>query len=114
MRSRLINSMLGMVGVLSLSSALYAQTAAVPTDKRNEVAKGESAPAPVHDLTGVWMMRNPPGSQRGFTNYTFTKEPPELTAWGEAKYKDAKASNGGEFTLKTTNYPGLTNAELPA
>jgi len=74
-RSGLSNSMLGMVGVLSVSSALYAQTAAPSTDQRKGAATGESTPAPVHDLTGVWMMRDPPGSQRGFTNYIFTKDP---------------------------------------
>src|ERR1019366_4812743 len=109
----LINSMLGMVAALFLSNPLNAQTAAQPTDQRNAPAKGESAPAPVHDLTGVWMMRNPPGSQRGFTNYTFTKDPPELTPWAAAKYKEAKASNGGEFTLKTTNDPVLTKCDPP-
>ena len=66
-----------------------------------------------HDLTGVWMMRNPPGSNRGFTNYTFTRDPPELTPWAEAKYKEAKASNGGEYTLKTTNDPVLTKCDPP-
>src|SRR6201998_3512802 len=91
-RRGLSNSMFGMVAMLFLSNALYAQTAAPRTDQHNAPAKGESAPAPVHDLTGVWMMRNPPGSQRGFTNYTFTKDPPELTPWGEAKFKEAKAS----------------------
>src|SRR5258708_4429919 len=105
--------MLGMVGVLSVSSALYAQTAAPSTDQRNGAANGESTPAPVHDLTGVWMMRDPPGSQRGFTNYTFAKDPPELTPWAEAKYKEAKPSNGGQFTLKTTNDPVLTKCDPP-
>ena len=113
MRSGLSNSMFGVVAVLSISSALYSQTAAPSTDQRNGTAKGESAPAPVRDLTGVWMMRNPPGSQRGFTNYTFTKEPPELTPWGKAKYAEAKPSNGGEFTLKTTNDPVLTKCDPP-
>src|SRR5260370_14958604 len=102
-----------MVAVLSFSGILYAQTAAPPTDQRSEPAKSESAPAPVHDLTGVWMMRNPPGSQRGFTNYTFTKDPPDLTPWAEAKFKEAKASNGGQFTLKTTNDPVLTKCDPP-
>jgi hypothetical protein len=112
-RSGLSNSILGMLAVLFISSALYAQTAATSTDQHNAPAKGESAPAPAHDLTGVWMMRNPPGSQRGFTNYTFTKDPPELTPWGKAKYAEAKPSNGGEFTLYTTNDPVLTKCDPP-
>jgi hypothetical protein len=35
-------------------------------------ATAPSPPADPRDLQGVWMMRNPPGSNRGFTNYTFT------------------------------------------
>src|SRR6185295_7294630 len=71
-------------------------------------AAAPSPPAPVHDLTGVWMMRNPPGSNRGFTNYTFTDpktDPPALTPWGEARLKEAKDSNGGNYTLAETNDP---------
>ena len=113
MRRGLSNSMVGVLAVLSFSGILWAQNAAAPTDKRNAPAKTESGPAPVHDLTGVWMMHNPPGSNRGFTNYTFTKDPPELTPWGQAKYAEAKPSNGGENTLKTTNDPVLTRCDPP-
>ena len=95
MRRSLSNWMFAMVAALLLSNALYAQTPAQTTDQRNAPVKAESAPAPKHDLTGVWMMRNPPGSQRGFTNYTFTKDPPELTPWAAAKLAEAKPSNGG-------------------
>ncbi len=114
----LSNSIVSMVAVLSFSSVLYAQTAAPPTGQRNGAAKGESAkgeskPAPVHDLTGVWMMHNPPGSNRGFTNYTFTKDPPDLTDWGKAKFAEAKPSNGGAYTLESTNDPVLTKCDPP-
>jgi len=112
-RRGLSNLMFAMVAALLLSNALNAQTPAQPADQRNVPAKATSAPAPVHDLTGVWMMRNPPGSQRGFTNYTFTKDPPELTPWAAAKFAEAKPSNGGEFTLKTTNDPVLTRCDPP-
>src|ERR1700689_2367908 len=113
-RGGLNNLLLAMVAALLLSNALCAQTPAQPTDQRNAPpAKAESAPAPKHDVTGVWMMRNPPGSQRGFTNYTFTKDPPELTPWATAKFAEAKPSNGGEFTLKTTNDPVLTKCDPP-
>src|SRR5258708_34259255 len=102
-----------MVAVLSLSSTLYGQTPAPSGDQHNATPKAASAPAPVHDVTGVWMMRNPPGSQRGFTNYTFTKDPPELTPWAKAKFKEAKASNGGELTPKTTHEPVLNRWHPP-
>jgi hypothetical protein len=74
------------------------------------------APAPIHDLSGVWMMKNPPGSNRGFTNYTFTDpktDSPALTAWGEEKLKEAKPSNGGAYTLDQTNDPVLTKCYPP-
>ena len=71
-----------------------------------------SKPAPVRELTGVWMIRNPV-AMRAFTGATFTKEPPQLTPWAEAKYKLAKSSNSGEFTLETTNDPVLTSCAPP-
>src|SRR5271154_2712461 len=115
MRVGIRNLAFGTIAALSLSGALYAQaaapSAAPPKDLTNAAAKSE--PAPVHDLTGVWMMRNPPGSQRGFTNFTFTKDPPELTPWAQAKYAEAKPSNGGQYTLQTTNDPVLTRCDPP-
>src|SRR5713101_7300866 len=101
MRRGFVNSVLLALALLAVPCVSYAQYGAgkaLPGNRNKpEAAKpaASSAPAPVHDLSGVWMMRNPPGSNRGFTNYTFTKDPPELTPWAEAKYKDAKASNGG-------------------
>lgn len=68
--------------------------------------------APTHDPTGVWMLRNPQ-SMRSFAGATFTKEEPELTPWAQAKYKDAKASNNGKYTLQTTNDPVLTKCDPP-
>ncbi len=106
-----------LVAELSLSLAVRAQNPQTPGPGYEEAparkAAVPSAPAPVHDLTGIWMMRNPPGSNRGFTNFTFTKEEPELTPWGQAKYKEAKPSNGGQYTLQTTNDPVLTKCYPP-
>jgi len=86
------------------SASLLAQ-AAKGSDKK-------SAPAPVRDMTGVWMVRNPP-EMASFAGATFTKDPPQLTAWGEAKFKEAKSSNNGKFTLDTTNDPVLTHCDPP-
>ena len=52
-------------------------------------------------------------AMRGFTGATFTKEEPELTDWGKQKYAEAKNSNGGKFTLETTNDPVLTRCAPP-
>ena len=71
-----------------------------------------SKPAPKHDLTGVWMARNPPAI-RAFAGATFTKEEPEMTPWALAKYKEAKSSNGGQYTLDTTNDPVVTKCDPP-
>jgi len=69
-------------------------------------------PTPPHDLTGVWMLRNP-DSMRSFAGATFTKAEPEMTSWAQAKYKEAKPSNGGKYTLDTTNDPVLTKCDPP-
>jgi hypothetical protein len=80
------------------------------------VAQTTSAPAPRRDLAGVWMMRNPPGADRRFTNFTFTDPataPPPLTAWGLEKRKGNRANNSGQFTLDETNDPVLTQCYPP-
>ena len=69
-------------------------------------------PAPVHDLTGVWMLRNPQ-AMRAYTGATFTKEDPEMTPWALEKFKTAKSSNNGKYTLETTNDPVLTRCAPP-
>jgi hypothetical protein len=84
--------------VLLLTGALSAQTT--------------SPPAPKRDLTGVWMLRNPE-SMRAFAGATYTKAEPELTPWAAEKYKLAKSSNGGQYTLETTNDPVLTKCDPP-
>lgn len=76
------------------------------------ILRAQTPTAPSHDLTGVWMLRNPQ-SMRAFAGATFTKEEPELTLWAQAKYKEAKPSNNGSYTLQTTNDPVLTKCDPP-
>jgi hypothetical protein len=45
------------------------------------------------DLSGVWT-NDPPESTRAFQNDTWTAEPPQLTAWGQARFDAAKPSRG--------------------
>ena len=92
--------------LVSLTASLIAQPGSPPAKT------AVSGPAPTHDLTGVWMMRNP-ANMRAYTGATFTKEEPELTDWAKAKYKDAKASNNGKYGLDTTNDPVLTRCAPP-
>jgi hypothetical protein len=79
-------------------------------------APAAAAPAPRRDMSGVWFKRNPPGSNMGFTGFTFTDPktaPPPLTPWGLEKLKGIKASNNGEFKLDETNDPVLTKCYPP-
>jgi hypothetical protein len=108
MRKAVTVSIVVMMGVLMLTGAAGAQTPAAP---KKEAAKGPSPPAPPHDLTGVWMRRTPPG--KFGSGATYTKEPPELTALGKEKFKEAKDSNGGAYTLDQTNDPVLTRCYPP-
>ena len=118
MRNRVMKPAAVFVGALMCAWTLHAQAPQAPRQggAAPPAAARPSAPAPVHDLTGVWMMRNPPGANRGYTNFTFTdpmKDPPALTAWGLEKFKEAKDSNGGTYTLEQTNDPVLKKCYPP-
>jgi len=95
--------------LLVLSRPDYA-AAQEPAGKKENA--GPSAPVPKRDLTGVWMLRNPP-EMRSYAGATFTKDEPELTPWALEKYKQAKNSNNGKFTLETTNDPVITRCFPP-
>ena len=97
-----------LLSVLVCAGVLGAQNA----PNMDKKAAPPSAPAPKHDLSGVWMLRSP-ASMRAFTGATFTKEEPELTEWGKQKYAEARNSNGGKYTLATTNDPVLTRCAPP-
>src|ERR1700719_3328129 len=101
--------------VVSISSVLSAQTAQPAGQQRADaLAKSavQLAPAPVHETYGIWMRHKPKGVEGG-NGATYTKTLPEMTAWGQAKFKEAKDSNGGEYTLGDTNDPVLTKCYPP-
>jgi hypothetical protein len=118
---RMLNCVWILAVLIVIPCASYAQygTGTALPGRRNNLqatSAGTPTPAPTHDLSGVWMMRNPPGSNRGFTNYTYTDPktaPPSLTPWGEEQLKQAKDSNGGAYTLDQTNDPVLTKCYPP-
>jgi hypothetical protein len=115
MRKALFNSSVALLALFVFTSAPLAQNA-MPSSQPAAKAQKPSEPAPAHDLTGVWMMHNPPGSNRGYTNYTFTDpktDSPVLTDWGKQKFSEAKDSNGGAYTLDQTNDPVLTKCYPP-
>ena len=116
MRHRMMTSTFAAVFALAAAATLVAQGAPAGRGGRGGAPAAPPGPAPARDLTGVWMMRNPPGKNGPWTNYTYTdpmKSPPSLTAWGEAEFKKAKDSNGGNFTLDETNDPVLTKCYPP-
>ena len=116
---RVIAPMLAAALVVGVSATLFSQAAPAGQGGRGGAAAPpavSTAPAPARNLTGVWMMRNPPGKNGPWTNFTYTdpmKAPPSLTAWGEAQFKLAKDSNGGTYTLDETNDPVLTKCYPP-
>ena len=74
-------------------------------------APGETAQTPpaasidARDLTGVWT-NNPPESTRTFQNWSFSTEPPMLTAWGQERYEQAKPTFGARSVpVSDTNDP---------
>src|SRR5260370_38552209 len=106
MLKRSKNLLLIALALLAIPCVSYAQYGAgkalSPSGNNRGRAKPNAAPAPApapaHDLSGVWMMRNPPGSHRRYTNYTYTDpktDPPSQTAWGEARSKEAQDESVG-------------------
>lgn len=69
-------------------------------------------PAPKRELGGPWMLRATE-ENRSYYLFTFSKEGPEMTPWALAKFKEAKASNTGAYSLDTTNDPVLTKCYPP-
>ena len=110
MRNCLGSFLLAGIAAVALSSALHAQTAQQPGSAKPAAA---SAPAPAHDLSGVWNMHSTP-AQRKYTGNTYTAEPPEMTPWGTEKYMATKPSNGPRtHPLKETDDPVLRQCLPP-
>ena len=76
------------------------------------VPKGDGPQAPPHDLGGPWTLKATP-ENRTFYNFTFSKDGPEMTPWALERFKQAKASNTGAYSLETTNDPVLRNCSPP-
>src|SRR3979490_3628488 len=101
MRSHVKSWILAGAAVLAFSSGLRAQ---MEQQAGAAKAPSASAPAPVHDLSGVWNMRATP-AQRKFPGSTYTLEAPEMTPWAKAKNEAAQPSNGPRSNaLKVTDH----------
>ena len=69
------------------------------------------APAPTHDLSGVWMMRNPPGVQsriHQFHLHRSQNEPALTDPLGRAEIERGQGLEWRSYTLDQTNDPVLT------
>jgi hypothetical protein len=67
----------------------------------------------VLDISGVWSQnRVTTGTNVGNLN-TWGKGDAPLTAWGEQKFKEAKSSNSGDYTLAQTNDPVISKCQPP-
>jgi hypothetical protein len=102
MRNYVAGLILAGITVLAFSSGLHGQTGQQPG-----AAKTQAAPAPAHDLSGVWNMHSPP-EYRKFIGSTYSLEEPAMTPWAMEKYKATKPSNGPRtHSLKETDDPVL-------
>ena len=110
MRNRVGTFLLAALAVVALSSALPALAGQQAGSAKPAAAP---APAPEHDISGVWNMHAPPAQRRFFGN-TYTAEPPDMTPWGAEKYNAAKPSNGPRtHSLKDTDDPVLRQCLPP-
>ena len=110
MWNRVVSLIFAGAAVVALASALPAQAAQQPGSAKPAAA---SAPAPEHDLSGVWNMHSTP-AQRKYTGSTYTAEPPEMTSLGNEKYMANKPSNGPRtHSLKETDDPVLRQCLPP-
>jgi len=107
MRNRVAIFVLAVFTAFGVSAYLFAQSSEKPP-----VAKAQEVSASAHDLSGVWNLHMPPTARR-YIGSTFSVEEPAMTPWALAKYKEAKSSNGGQFTLDTTNDPVVTRCDPP-
>jgi hypothetical protein len=77
-------------------------------------AAAPSKPAPVRDVSGVWMKGRAPQGVKQFDGAEWTPgvQAP-LTPWGIAEKAKNKPNNSGEFQLHETNDPVLTRCYPP-
>lgn len=94
--------------VLALAIVLSCSLAASPQTKAASGAATPPGSFDPHDLSGLWSQDHPrtaPVVER-YWNYEFSKEPPPMTAWGQAQFDAAKSSFGlHTYPLAETNDP---------
>jgi hypothetical protein len=94
---------------LALGFAALAGCDAAPPNADEPGAAGSSplaqAPAAAARLSGVWT-NNPPETTRAFQNFSFSADPPALTAWGKERYEQSKPTFGDRgVAVGETNDP---------
>jgi hypothetical protein len=93
---RFIGSAL-LTAILALPTAALSQTGRQSPDTTAQ----ESAPAPRHDLSGIWYPGL--GANGGFGQSFPSNEPPPFTPWAENKFKANRPSSGPREASTTTN-----------
>jgi hypothetical protein len=75
--------------------AFFSMAAAQMGKKAGPTGSLKAAPA---NFSGIWLV-HPPASSSAYSSFSFAREAPPMTPWGEEKYKAAKPVFG---PLKTT------------
>src|SRR5258708_4143669 len=108
MRNRLAEILVGLLMALSFSAGASAQ------DKKSESPAKSASSSKPGDLSGVWMRDAPPAKAMQYWIYELNQEEPPMSAWGLAKFKEAKSSFGShEYPLEETNDPVLHSCFPP-
>jgi len=102
MRNHLSVSILAVAVIMAFSFGPTAEAA-----QQAGASNTQTAPAPEHNLQGVWNM-HAPATQRHFIGSTYTQDEPAMTPWAKAKFEATKPSNGPRtHTLQQTDDPVL-------
>jgi hypothetical protein len=98
--------------IVAFAPMVQSQASQAALGKSDKPA-ASSAPAPEHDLSGVWNMRAT-AAQRKYINSTWSADGPEMTAWAKERYDSTKPSNGPRtHSLKETDDPVLKTCLPP-
>lgn len=107
MRNRRLGSIVLPFGAMLCSLIAFAQRGQPSAPSKAQAA----APAPAHDLTGIWMFKERMG---GVVHGTFGPQVPPMTPWAQARFDSAKsgygdnAAPGGNDPITTCDPNGLT------
>ena len=88
---------MGVILGLLLLIVVFPPTLAPRAEQTSSASSEKTVPA---DLSGLWLIHSPAHAS-AYSSYTFTKDIPPMTAWGDEKYKAAKPVFGPNKTTAT-------------